>query len=149
MASKLGASLLRQSRHDDEFHLMKLRKRFRCFTKALPGSTIISAFINTLNYINPLHALRVRDLFIERLFLLPADHQSPPPRSRQIPQDKRSERQTNTTVRDWWRLPGVYRRFQGHRNRCRDTPARRLQKRRRYRHRQVDKHADVGGIKVH
>ena len=34
VASKLEASPLRQSRHDGEFHLTKLRNRSRCFASA-------------------------------------------------------------------------------------------------------------------
>ena len=59
VASKLGASPLKQSRHDGEFHLMELRNRFRWFahTFALPHNfrhtqTLIYLVINPHNYYN-------------------------------------------------------------------------------------------------
>ena len=41
MASKLGASHLKQSRHYGKFHLMKCRKHSRCFALNFPPFLIL------------------------------------------------------------------------------------------------------------
>ena len=45
VASKLGASPLKQSRHDGTFHLMEYRNRSRCFAHVFPCRMIYSTFI--------------------------------------------------------------------------------------------------------